>query len=244
LGNRYVAFLLILFGYTLIIEHLGGLKGGWVFARQYLEIGLLLYLYWYLNAIVSPSRWQPFLAAAPIFLAYIGQDIYFLLMAKVFRFIELTEVAELFNVTSRPFQVLIILAGLIPLCGFLASISYRRWAVIVLGSLPLVALALVELFRGPASLKQVGRGVISWSDSIPVEQNGRLVMLVPRGREEDRLCQNRFVSRSAVIREANGVPTDCERRGPSGMSMSWSWSFVDPTLFRNGLYQESGASGL
>ena len=111
LCNRYVAFLLVLFCYTLFIEHLGGLKGGWVFTRQYLEIGQLLYLYWYLNAIVRPSRWQPFLAAAPIFLAYIGQDIYYLLLAKVFRFIELTEVAELFNVTSRKFLVLIILAG-------------------------------------------------------------------------------------------------------------------------------------
>ena len=113
--NRYLLFLLVLTLYTGLIEQLGGLKGGWTFLRhQYLEIALVLSLYWYLNAVIRPSRWQAVLAAAPILLAYIGQDIYYLLLGKVFRFVELTEVRELLNVTSTRFLVLIVLAGLIP----------------------------------------------------------------------------------------------------------------------------------
>ena len=129
LCNRYVVFLLALYCYALLFEHLGGLKVGKVFlARRYLDIWLVLYLYWYLNAIVRPSRWQPFLAAAPIFLAYIGQDIYYLLMGKIFRFIELTEMAELFNVISIKFLALIILAGAVPLVGFSTGSIIAGWA--------------------------------------------------------------------------------------------------------------------
>jgi phosphoglycerol transferase MdoB-like AlkP superfamily enzyme len=245
LCNRYVAFLLVLFCYTLLIEHLGGLKGGLVFARQYLEIGQLLYLYWYLNVIVRPSRWQPFLAATPIFLAYIGQDIYFLLLAKVFRFIELTEVAELFNVTSRPFQVLIILAALIPLSGFLASINYRRWAVIVFGCLPLAALVgLVEFFPQTAlsAFKEVGRPVINWSDTIPVEKNGRLAMLWYREAERQIAFAktDSFRDRPAYEKEA-GQRADWlrEKGSKRNVHVVVMESFVDPTLFRGAVYTMS-----
>ena len=238
LCNRYVAFLLVLFCYTLFIEHLGGLKGGWVFTRQYLEIGQLLYLYWYLNAIVRPSRWQPFLAAAPIFLVYIGQDIYYLLLAKVFRFVELTEVAELLDVTSPKFLALIFLAALIPLCGFLTSINYRRWTVIVLGSLPLVGLiVLFELFPQTAlpAFKQVGRKVISWSDAIPVEQNGRLSMLWYREAESKIAFAKTesFRDRPAYEKEA-GQRADWlrEKGSKRNVHVVVMESFVDPTLFR------------
>jgi phosphoglycerol transferase MdoB-like AlkP superfamily enzyme len=245
LCNRYVAFLLILFCYTLFIEHLGGLKGGWVFIRQYLEIGQLLYLYWYLNAIVQPSRWQPFLAATPIFLAYIGQDIYYLLLAKVFRFIELTEVTELLNVTSRTFLALIILATLIPFCGFLASINYRRWAVIVLGSLPLVALVvLVELFPHTAlpAFKQVGRKVITWSDVIPVEQNGRLAMLWYREAERKIAFAKTesYRDRPAYEKDARQRADWLREKGSKrNVHVVVMESFVDPTLFRGAVYTRS-----
>lgn len=245
LGSRYVVFLFVLVCYTLFIEHLGGLKGGWTFLRQYLEIGQLLYLYWYLNVIVRPSRWQPFLAATPIFLAYIGQDIYFLLLAKVFRFIELTEVAELFNVTSRVFQVLIILASLIPLCGFLASLNYRRWPVIVLGCLPLAALVvLVELYPETAlsAFKKVGRPVINWSDVIPVEQNGRLAMLWYREAERQIAYAktDSFRDRPVYEKEAR-QRADWLREKGSGRNVHVvvMESFVDPTLFRGAVYTRS-----
>ncbi len=240
--NHYTVFLLALFCYSLLYEHLGGLKGGWVFARQYLDIGLVLYLYWYLNAIVRPSRWQPFLAAAPIFLAYIGQDIYYLLLGKVFRFIELTEVAELFNVIALKFLILILLAGAIPLVGFFWFINYRRKALIFLGCLPLVFLACsVELAPGIALLafKKVGREVVNWSDVIPVEQNGRLAMLWYREAERKIAVAKTDVFRDRPVYEqearqrADWLKEKGSRKNVYVVVME---SFVDPTLFKGAAY--------
>ncbi len=245
--NRYSVFLLVLFCYSLLIEHLGGLKGGKVFTRQYLDIWLILYLYWYLNAIVRPSRWQPFLAAAPIFLAYIGQDIYYLLLGKVFRFIELTEVTELFNVIALKYLVLIILVGAIPLVGFLYSINYRRVAVIVLGILPLAFLVcFVEISPQVALLafKKVGRGVVSWSDAIPVEQNGRLAMLWYREAERKIAVAktDSFRDRPVYEKEAGQRADWLKEKGSKrDVHVVVMESFVDPTLFKFATYTKDPA---
>lgn len=244
-SNRFTILLLVLFCYSLFVEHLGGLRGGWAFARQYLEVGLILYLYWYLNAILHPTRWQGVLAAAPILLAYVGQDIYYLLLGKVFRFIELTEVAELFNVTSRKFLVLIVLAGLIPLGGFLASINYRRRAVICLGGLPLLFLVGFAEISPEAALlafKKVGREVVNWSDTIPAEQNGRLAMLWYREAERKIAFAktDSFRDRPAYEKVAGERAGWLKEKGlKRNVHVVVMESFVDPTLFRDAVYTRS-----
>ena len=245
--NRYVGLFLVLFCYTLLFENLGGLKGGVVFARQYLDLWLILYFYWYLNAIVRPSGWQPFLAAAPIFLAYIGQDIYYLMLGKVFRFVELTEVAELFNVIAIQYLLLIIVAGAIPLIGFLYAVNYRRIVAIILGILPLVFLvSAVEL--APAwtlqTFKKVGREVINWSDAIPVEQNGRFAMLLYREAERKIAFArtDSFRDRPLYEKEAAKRTEWLKKNGSKrNVHVVVMESFVDPTLFKGAVYTKDPA---
>ena len=241
--NRYLLFLLVLTLYTGLIEQLGGLKGGWTFLRhQYLEIALVLCLYWYFNAVVRPSRWQAVLAAAPILLAYIGQDIYYLLLGKVFRFVELTEVRELLNVTSTRFLILIVLAGLIPFCGLLWCINYRRPKTIVLGLLPLVLIVAATRFAPEQvlhSYKLMRIWVVNWSDEMPVELNGRFVMLVCREAER-RISLNRtatFQDRPAYELEARKRAEWLKKTGSRrNVHLVVMESFVDPTLFKGANY--------
>jgi len=153
--NRYTAFLLGVYAYSLIILAMGGLGGMfgaievqsmWLFQldelrgvylkREYLELILLFYFYCYFNMILRPSRWQALLAAVPLFLAYLGQDIYFLMYSSVFRFAELSEVPELFRVLSLPYIVMLLVFAVLPLGFFLWSINYRRFVVLVAGALP------------------------------------------------------------------------------------------------------------
>lgn len=242
LSSRYVLLVLALALYTELIERLGGLRGGWTFVRQYFEIAVILYLYWYLLNIVRPSRWRPFLAAAPIFLAYIGQDIYYLLLGKVFRFVELTEVKELLNVTSPKFLALIILAGVIPFSGLLWCIDFRRWRVMALGLLPLALVVGVTVFF-PAKTTwfyfQAHIWVVNWSDELPVEMNGRLVMLVYR--EAQRRIS---LAKTSAFHDRPAYATDARRRAEwlkkNGTSRNVHLvvmeSFVDPTLFKGAVY--------
>jgi phosphoglycerol transferase MdoB-like AlkP superfamily enzyme len=241
--NRYLLFLLVLTLYTGLIEQLGGLKGGWTFLRhQYLEIALVLSLYWYLNAVIRPSRWQAVLAAAPILLAYIGQDIYYLLLGKVFRFVELTEVRELLNVTSTRFLILIVLAGLIPFCGLLWCINYRRPKTIVLGLLPLLLIVAATRFAPEQvlhSYKLMRIWVVNWSDEMPVELNGRFVMLICREAER-RISLNRtasFQDRPAYELEARKRAEWLKKTGSRrNVHLVVMESFVDPTLFKGATY--------
>ena len=121
LCNRYTAFVLGVYLYSLVILLLDGLGGvlaltknpalmlfplgeesGVILKKQYWELVLLFYLYCYGNMILRPSRLKPWLAALPLFLAYLGQDLYYLMYSNVFRFSELGEVPELLKVLTVP----------------------------------------------------------------------------------------------------------------------------------------------
>ena len=164
LFNRYTAFLFGYYLYTALISLLGGLGGvvamtkhpalvlipvdsesGLMLNKEYWELTLVFYLYCYGNQVLRPSRWRPWLAALPLFLAYLGQDLYFIAYANVFRFAELAEVPELLKVLSVP--VLFLLAALValPLGYYLWAINYRRYLVLIGGALPVaLVIAAVE----------------------------------------------------------------------------------------------------
>jgi phosphoglycerol transferase MdoB-like AlkP superfamily enzyme len=240
--SRYLVLLVVLALYTELIERFGGLHGGWTFLCQYLEVGAILYLYWYLGGIIRPTRWQAVLAAAPILLAYIGQDIYYLLLGKVFRFVELTEVRELLNVTSTRFLVLIVLAGAIPFVGMLWCVDFRRWRTMVIGLLPVVLLIAMAEFAPDGTLRifrLVARHVVNWSDEIPVEQNGRFAMLVYREAER-RISLTRtasFQDRPAYELEARQRAEWLKKTGSrENVHLVVMESFVDPTLFAGAAY--------
>jgi hypothetical protein len=179
LFNRYTAFLFGVYAYSLIILVLGGLGGVFAFTeieslmlfrytdtvgvmlkREYWELLLLFYLYCYFNSILRPSRYQALLAALPLFYAYLGQDIYFLMYSSVFRVSELAEVPELLKVLSLPQLAMLLVFVALPLGYFLWSVNYRRYVVLVGGALPLVLLiGLTQYYpeQYTASYRKVGR---------------------------------------------------------------------------------------
>lgn len=243
--NRYTGFLVAALIYSLLIDSLGGIRGGWKFICQYLEIPLLLYLYWYLNTIMRPGRWTAVLAAMPILLAYIGQDIYYLLMGKIFRIAELAEVAELMQVMALKYRIAVITAGAATLLFFLYCLDRRRISIVFLGILPLAAMA-VWVEREPRqftdSFRLISRGLVNWSDVRPVETNGRFAMLFFHEAER-RFALGRtadYHDRSAYDEEARRKSawlTDHGRR--KNVHLIVMESLVDPTLFTKARYSAS-----
>ncbi len=235
--NRYVAFLVGMLLYSLKMESLGGL-GGYSILSEYFEIGLNLYLYYFFNRILRPSRWQPWLAAVPILLAYLGQDIYYLMYGKVFRIIELNLVPELLAILTPVYMVLGIVVVVLPLTAFLYSINYRKYSVIITGVLPLLLLcSLAEFFpRAYAStFEKVGNEIVFWSDGVSVENNGHFTMLLYREAErkiaslKTESFRNRPVYDEATHQHANWIKSQGANRNVHVVVME---SLMDPTLLR------------
>lgn len=258
LCNRYTAFLLGVYLYSLILAFLGGLGGvvamtkhpalilfpledgsGLMLTKEYWELTLLFYLYCYGNLILRPSRLRPWLAALPLFLAYLGQDFYYIAYSNVFRFAELAEVPELFKVLSLP--SLLLLGGLValPLGYFLWSINYRRPLVLIGGIMPLVLLiGLVEFFpvRYTQVYERIGQPIEVWSDSVSAVNNGRMMMLLYREAER-RIAVNKtegFRNRgeydAQASQQAAWIGAHNNQRNVHLVVLE---SFIDPSLLKN-----------
>lgn len=235
--NRYVAFLLAALIYSLLIESQGGIRGGLRFASQYLEIPILLYLYWYLNAIMRPGRWTALLAAIPILLAYIGQDIFYLLLGKVFRVAELAEVGELMRVMSRKYQIMAVGAGALSLLACLRCLDKRRIPFAILGIVPIaVVLAWVGFWpqQFAQTFQRASKELINWSDVRPVETNGRFSMLLYREAQR-RISLDKTSSyhdRVNYDEEAHKQAVWLMEHGPKkNVHVIVMESLVDPSLF-------------
>lgn len=235
--NRYTAFLFAAYLYSLLIESGGGLKGGLEFACQYLEIPIILYVYWYLNLILRPGRWTAVLAAMPILLAYIGQDIYYLLLGKVFRIAELAEVGELLQVMSLKYSLLVIGSGTALLVGILSRFNMRQIPLAILGLIPLSALLLwVELVpqQFVREFTMISQTIVNWSDALPVEANGRFTMLLYReaqrriALEITASSHNRTAYDEDARKQAAWLSQNGSKRNVHIIVME---SLLDPSLF-------------
>lgn len=239
--NRYAAFIGCLLLYSVTIPRFGGL-GEEALPASYIEGALVLYLYYYFNTILRPSRWQALLAAAPIFLAYLAQDIYYLMYGRVFRVIEVTEIPELLSVLEPGMIALVVVVLALPLAIFVLSINYRRGFAIAGGGLPLLALiATVQFF--PASyataFEKYGNEIVSWSDAVSVENNGRLAMLLYR--EAQRVTAREMTvpyrERSTYDRQAQETADRIgSQRVHSNVHLIVLESLLDPTLFRGATF--------
>jgi phosphoglycerol transferase MdoB-like AlkP superfamily enzyme len=242
LSNRYVVFLLFLVFYTKLVELCGGLHGGVTFLGEYLEVLIVLYLYWYLSALLKPSRWRSVLAASPLLLAYFGQDIYYLMLGRVFRVVELTEVAELQKVTTYKYLITISVVGAVPLAGFIYYFDFRRWRTLIFGFLPLaLATGIIGFFPASAVgiFNFIGRPVLNWSDEISAENNGRFAMLAFREAQR-RFALTRtsvFFNRPKYDEEARDGANWLRTNGSGkNIHLVLMESFVDPTLFRGATF--------
>jgi phosphoglycerol transferase MdoB-like AlkP superfamily enzyme len=261
LFNRYTAFLVGVYAYSMIILVLGGLGGvlafteveqlmlfrygdltGVMLKREYWELILLFYLYCYFNAILRPSRWQAVLAALPLFLAYLGQDVYFLMYSNVFRFSELAEVPELFKVLSLPYIGLLLVCVAAPLGWFVWSINYRKYIILIVGAVPLALLiAAAEYYPAQytETYRKVGRPIEYWSDAVSAENNGRFMMLLFRESERQlaRIKTEAFRNRSQYDQQARELAGWIGANGNKrNVHLVIMESFLDPTLFKNASY--------
>lgn len=250
LVNRYTAFLLGVFMYSLLVLSLGSLRGmvyinrlgDLALSKQYLELAFLLYLYFYCNLILRPSRWQPVLAAIPILLAYAGQDLYYLMYSNVLRLSEQAEIPELLKVLTVRHIALLIVTVVAPLCCFLWSINYRKFRLIVAGALPIALLiGAAECFpeRYITAYRKIGGEIIFWSDAVSAENNGRFMMLLYREAERniaqaktksfrDRPQYDQQAQQLAAWIQANSNNRDVHLVVMEG--------FIDPTLFKAAKY--------
>lgn len=243
--NRYVLFILFFCLYSQLFVAVGGIVTAKRLLLQYLELPLLLYLFWYLNVLIKPSRVQALIAATPLFFSYLGPDISFLLLGRVFRLGDLSEVPELVGVMS-PFYLILAVGAIIACLLFLVlSLSLKRWKTVIIGALPLAALVIaVEIF--PQSFingfQVWGREVVNWSDAESVVNNGRFAMLCYREAER-RLAHektNSFYNRETYNQEALDLAGWLKEKGNRrNVHLVIMESFIDPTLFANASYSQS-----
>lgn len=263
LFNRYTVFLFGVYGYSLIILLLGGLGGvlqiteiasimvfhldetsGLILMREYWELLLLFYLYCYFNRILRPSRLRAVLAAWPLLLAYLGQDIYFLMYSSVFRVAELSEVPELLGVLSWPYWSLLLVLVVLPLGFFVWSINYRKPLVLVVGAAPLAVL-IATVLTAPEkyidSYNKVGEEIIYWSDADSAVNNGRFMMLLYREAERQLslVKTQTFRNREQYQHENEAfgqwIKANSSKRNVHLVVLE---SFLDPTLFKNATYSQ------
>lgn len=240
LVNRYVIFFALLLAYTEIMQHFGGLPSflhTWRF-----EIPLILYLYYFLNIALRPFRLQPLVAAAPIFLYYIGADVYFILFGRLPHLVEVAELSELFRVF--PLYLVIPLSLLIglPVAGFMSCINFRRLRPLTLVGLPLLALFItIEFFPKffMDTFEKTQGEIVFYSDVFSTRNNGRLgMMLYNEGRRKSYLekiagYRGNSIYRKEFNKAVATVKGQADRRN---IHMVVLESFFDPTLMKSALF--------
>jgi len=241
---RYCLFLLGLYLYVLWIDDHGGL-GAATFHLQWLELVFVVYLYAYFYLILRSSRWRALIAAVPIIIGYLVQDIFFLAYGKVFRIIEVLELPELLQVLPAGYLAMAAGFMLLPMFVFLAGINYRKHQAIATGAVPLVMLAGLVMFAPNAYtgfIQKAGNGIIKFSDAKSVESNGRYVMLFYQeaarinALDVTRPFRNRVAyDRDAEVRAAE-ISRDSNRRNVHLIVLE---SFLDPTLFQSARFSKN-----
>ena len=88
-----------------MLHNHGGLPSLWSSLR--LEAPLLLYSYFLCNCLLKRSRWQPWLAALPLVLAYTITDIYYMVYGRFVRIVEVTEIPELLDILPFHYATLV-----------------------------------------------------------------------------------------------------------------------------------------
>jgi len=235
--NRYTAFLAFLLAYSHALSLWGGLAPLWTSMR--LEAPLLLYVYFLGNSLLKKSRWQPWIAALPIVLAYTVTDIYHMVYGRFVRVIEVTEVPELLDVLTIPYIVLIVLVGLLSLFALLAALDWRQWRRGLITSLPLLALVFVIEVTPNSFLtafQTVGREVVDWSDGNSVGNNGRLTMVAYFEAQRKNSIQKTFAFRNKqkFIEQMNALSQQIKGSAKDrNVHLLVLESFLDPKLFAN-----------
>jgi phosphoglycerol transferase MdoB-like AlkP superfamily enzyme len=232
------ALIAVLCGYMLLMEDFGGFSTEFLH-RQFIELGLVLYLYALFYTALKPGRWRSVLAALPLLLIYLVHDLFYLVFGKVFRLINLAEFPELVQILPLGYSVLLLAALLLPLGLYLLRLNWRRPRRLALWLTPLVLVA-VAVRAAPAtfvhSFEQLAAEIVKYSDGKSVEQNGRLAMLAYREAQRSTALaelgpfHDRGRYELEMAARADELRPHDSRRNVHLIVLE---SFLDPRLFRD-----------
>jgi len=208
------------------------------FFDQSIELGIIAYLYVFLFLIQKPTRWRAMLAALPIVLVYVAQDMYFHVYGRVLRIIEAQELPELFSVLPLSYGVVLAAVFLLPLIAYGFAVDYRKPYKLMLGALPLMTIVLMveAVPQSYASIvENMGNEIIKYSDGKSVESNGRLTMLLYREaqRTEAKDATAPYFDRAAYDKQGENFAAQLKTNSNQhNVHLIVLESFLDPTLFQ------------
>lgn len=232
-----IGFVAGLYAFTLLMETFGGFSTS-ALHKQWIELFLVVGLYCLFYSLLKPTVWRAVLAAAPILLIYLVHDLFYLIYGKVFRLIDILELPELLQVLPLSYALIVALTLFLPLGLFVMSINYRQPGRVVISILPLLALLLfVENTPDVYAhgFKQITPGIVKYSDSKSVENNGRLAMLFYREAQRVSTLEklepyhNRQNYEQRIRNQVEIIRTHQTRRNVHLIVLE---SFLDPRLFK------------
>jgi len=207
--------------------------------HQFLEFGLVVYLYSLCYTALRPGRWRSVVAVLPVLLLYLVNDVYYLALGKVFRLIDITELPELLDILPLGYSAAIIAALALPLGLFLFKMDYRRPLRLALWLLPL-ALMLVAVETAPAAFTQgferLSAGIVKYSDGKSVENNGRLAMLFYREAQRSSALERLtpYSDRQGYEQQATALAAELRpHSNRHNIHLVVLESFLDPRLFQD-----------
>ena len=230
-------FLLLVGAYNLLGSLTAGIPSGALY-KQLTEILLLAYLYGLCWLLLRPSRLRGLLAALPILLIYIIHDAFYLIYAKVFRLINVSELPEVLQVLPVYYSAALVLLAAAPLLWFARHIRPVSYRTVLHGLMPLLVLVLAIEFSPHAFARAfavLGNEVVKYSDSKSVESNGRLSMLLLRESQRSAALQqlqpyqDRAAYEQNIARQIAALQAANTRRNVHLIVLE---SFLDPRLFR------------
>ncbi|MBF0584433.1 MAG: LTA synthase family protein [Magnetococcales bacterium] len=225
--NRYTLFLATVLLYIKLSPIIHMTKGVWR-----MEVPLLLYLYFCLNLLIKPSRWQAIVAALPLAALYLGHDYYYIRFARIPKWVELTQLPELIGVLDTGLALLLGLLVLLPIVGFILSMRFSLAGVV--GLLPVLVVCSAP-FVYPTEFinvfKKLTIEVIYYSTVVNVEYNGRFATALYNEAKRTETLQNLKNFRD-MEQLSLRLPAELSRQANGrNVHLIVLESFIDPTLF-------------
>jgi phosphoglycerol transferase MdoB-like AlkP superfamily enzyme len=242
LGNRYFAFLIFMVAFGELLGRMSELPALW--PHLLTEAPILLALYWALNFVLRPGKLAPFVAAAPIVLAYTAYDLFFLAYGNVVRIIDFQNLPELVRVLPHAWKAGLLLALALPLVLVLGFVNYRRYCrILAIAGLAVVLVTTVELLPGVVltGLNLAGLKLTMFSDVQSVDDNGRFTMVLYfEAKRRKALAEvARYRDRGDYAGEARAAADFIRKRGNHrNVHLVVLESWVDPTLLRAVTYSK------
>lgn len=232
------ALVAVLYGYMRLMEGFGGFSTEF-FYHQFIELGVVLYLYALFHAALKPGRGRSVLAALPLLLIYLAHDLFYLVFGKVFRLINLSEFPELVQILPLGYSALLVAVLCLPLGLFLLRMDYRRSRRLALWLVPLVLVSVAVKAAPKAfahSFEQLAAEIVRYSDGKSVEQNGRLAMLAYREAQRSAALEELepHRDRQRYAQELAALTSELRPHGNRrDVHLIVLESFLDPRLFRD-----------